>query len=91
MNNIDNIRKACVEANQDDNTLLPTYDANHREYPGRKVRLTDVLRAVKYRHGGISGNWMQKIVWPFIEDDDLEHQSEETLNFLASLLNNPTP
>ena len=63
---------------------------------GRPIRLADVLLSITTnRHGAKRGqfisddiNWEHDEVYFWnLKQDDLRHQSEETLEFLASLLN----
>ena len=75
---------------------LHQMDENH-EILGRPIRLADVLLALDvnstdpyWKIGASSSLFViqygeDKCVW-FLREDDLRHQSEETLEFLANLL-----
>lgn len=61
------------------------------EIIGRPIRLSDVLMVINYRDFKVKNDWvylgdaMQTRFWN-LKDDNLDNQSEETKQFLISLL-----
>jgi hypothetical protein len=93
--NLDKIRKACIEANPQGHWLQPSSAVTA---PGsfvpenRPIRLADVLLAIECKFSeptlprvSLWGVANTIELWNF-RDDNLEHQSEATINFIALLI-----
>ena len=87
-NKLKEIREACIKANPE-KEWVETYVAGEEEYSDDvPVHLADVLLAIEETElWEIQSKWAYKLIWAWNKkDDNLEHQSEETISFIHSLL-----
>jgi len=91
--NLELIRQKCIEANPEIESR--TFQFQNLHIHDQHIRLADVLLAIKQKEDGLTPVILGDIFWGEegrmdttwnLHKDDLNEQSEETINFIVELL-----